>query len=904
MKNIIFLLSFLFTFNAQGINWEKELNKQFEKQRYEFPQEKVYVNTDRSNYMGGDTIWMRAYVTDASSHIPVNASKYLYVELKAPSDSVLTRVKIKESNGIYAGYVALPMSPIEADYTLIAYTAFMDGLGEDYFFKKTLRIGNPISTKHEISTAYTYDSENDKLTVKINYTDKLTKKPATVKNIICITPDGEKTAYRSTGNVSVSINHAKEKTGKHIYVAFDNYRKFLRIPEIDNDYDVTFHPEGGWLIANHSNKVALKAINSSGTGEFVTGKIIDDTGNEVVVFETKHSGMAHFSFTPSAGRLYKAVCQNEDGTEKIFILPKPETEATVLNVIQDNDSVHISSYGKSLKGYLIVHEKGNLLYSSEISTGCTSGIKKTELPTGIINAVLFDSQWNPLSERLFFVGNGMPEIGITSDKRIYGKREEIKLTVSAGNLSGKADFSIAVTDNHIIPVDSACSIVSSLLLSSEIKGGVENAEYYFNPDNPDTESALDALLMTQGWRRYDIPAVAKGNIDYPKSAIEIGQEISGVIKTKWMDKPESFGMVSLFVPQFGFADIFKADENGKFVCNGFDFPENTKIMIQEHDKTGKIIYPNIRFDNFKYPKTTYKASGISDKQTENRWRNYVEQEATRYKYNGMSVTLDEIIVTGLKIKTPEDAYEASAFRSFGYKQIENESITSIEELLRKIPGLLQTPEGNYEFRGQPATLYVDGFEQTGSTGGGSEYEDFYRDTQAGSSFARQARKSREIQNKAHTAPAFNYPDGGTSIVEQMERIPMDFVKRVDFIRPSEAVMLGSAATSGGAIMITTKRGEEVKGTDYENFVSIVPLGYQKKAEFYSPKYETEEERNSTVTDMRPTLYWNPSITVDKNGKTEISFYSSDISNTSYTLRIEGITDKGEPFKKDHTISIR
>ena len=175
MKNIIFLLSFLFTFNAQGINWEKELNKQFEKQRYEFPQEKVYVHTDRSNYMGGDTIWMRAYVTDASSHIPVNASKYLYVELKAPSDSVLTRVKIKESNGIYAGYVALPMSPIEADYTLIAYTAFMDGLGEDYFFKKTLRIGNPISTKHEISTAYTYDSENDKLTVKINYTDKLTK---------------------------------------------------------------------------------------------------------------------------------------------------------------------------------------------------------------------------------------------------------------------------------------------------------------------------------------------------------------------------------------------------------------------------------------------------------------------------------------------------------------------------------------------------------------------------------------------------------------------------------------------------------------------------------------------------------------------------------------------------------
>ena len=899
MKIVNLFLSLFFFFAVRGADWEKGINEFFEKQRYEFPQEKVYVHTDRVDYMGGDTIWMRAYVTDASSHLPVNVSKYLYVELKAPSDSVLMRVRIKEDNGVYAGYMALPLSPIEACYTLTAYTAFMEGLGDGYFFKKVLHIGNPISTKYEISTNYEYDNGSDKFTVKIGYADKVTGKPAPVKNIICIMPDGKKIESRSVNGITVSMDNAKENSGKFLYVAFDNYRKFLQIPEIDGDYDVTFHPEGGWLIAGQSCKVAFKAIGVSGTGKFVRGRVVDDAGREITEFETGNAGMGYFILTPVEGAGYEAVCRDEDGLEKRFALPDAVSEATVVNVAQDGDSVFVSTAGKNRKCYLLIHEKGNLLYSSEIFTSGVFGMNKSELPTGVINAVLFDELWNPLSERLFFVDNGIPDVGISSDRQVYGKREKVTLTVSVDSLC-IGDFSVAVTDNRSISADSICSIVSSLLLSSEIKGGVENAEYYFNSKNPDAKEALDALLMTQGWRRYDVPALVKGNIAYPKSAIEIGQEISGVIKTKWMNRPERFGMVSMFVPQFGFADIFQADENGRFVCNGFDFPENTKIMLQEHDKTGKTVYPNMWLDREKYSKTLYKAGRVA----ENKWINYVEQETERYRYNGMSVALDEIIVTGLKIKAPEDAYEASAFRSFGYEQIENENITSIDELLRKIPGLLHTPDGNYMFRGHPTTLFVDGFEQTGSTGGGSEYGDFYRDTHAGSSFARQVRKSREIRNKAHTAPAFNYPDGGTSIVERMERIPIDFVKRVDFIRPSEAVMLGDAGTSGGAIMITTKRGEDVKDSGHGNFVSIVPPGYQKKAVFYSPKYDTETARSSTVADMRHTLYWNPSVALRGNGKSQISFYSSDISGTTYKVRIEGLTDKGEPFKKDYCIRVR
>ena len=40
-----------------------------------FPQEKVYLHTDKDNYIAGDTLCFRAYVVNASTHEPLPASK-------------------------------------------------------------------------------------------------------------------------------------------------------------------------------------------------------------------------------------------------------------------------------------------------------------------------------------------------------------------------------------------------------------------------------------------------------------------------------------------------------------------------------------------------------------------------------------------------------------------------------------------------------------------------------------------------------------------------------------------------------------------------------------------------------------------------------------------------------------
>ena len=98
MRRILYLLTALVigaTAVGQTIPVDT-LAKRLGEQVYQYPQEKIHVMTDKSAYFGGDTVWFRAFVVDASTHVPVKASKYVYVELTNAFDSLVSRVKIME----------------------------------------------------------------------------------------------------------------------------------------------------------------------------------------------------------------------------------------------------------------------------------------------------------------------------------------------------------------------------------------------------------------------------------------------------------------------------------------------------------------------------------------------------------------------------------------------------------------------------------------------------------------------------------------------------------------------------------------------------------------------------------------------------------------------------------------
>lgn len=107
-------------------------------------------------------------------------------------------------------------------------------------------------------------------------------------------------------------------------------------------------------------------------------------------------------------------------------------------------------------------------------------------------------------------------------------------------------------------------------------------------------------------------------------------------------------------------------------------------------------------------------------------------------------------------------------------------------------------------------------------------------------------------------------------------------------------------------MITTRKGLPTSGfqaRQQQNIKIVNPLGLQDPAEFYSPLYETEEQRDREDPDLRTTVYWNPNVNISSDGKARFDFYAAD-NKTTYSVVIEGVADNGQLIRQVAKITVK
>jgi hypothetical protein len=286
----------------------------FKEQLEVYPQEKIHLHTDRDVYVPGEKIWFKAYVVDAVSHLYPTLSRYVYIELISPADTLIHRVMIRQDDGMFFGNLSLTEYIPAGDYTLRAYTRYMENMGDDYFFKKNIRIENIAAER------------------------------------------GNEGSRESRGNSGSS--------------GIRNNRTNLENPANRGlDYDVSFFPEGGNLPEGVLSKIAFKALNKNGYPETVSGLLVDETGAEITSVQTFYAGMGVFEYLPEAGKKYRLKCTNENGFQQQFELPQPNLRAYSLAVDQSNNKLSIkinrSAQAPDIPCYLLVHCRGERLYFSE-----------------------------------------------------------------------------------------------------------------------------------------------------------------------------------------------------------------------------------------------------------------------------------------------------------------------------------------------------------------------------------------------------------------------------------------------------------------------------------------------------------------------------------------------------------
>ncbi|PCH70229.1 MAG: hypothetical protein COC06_05460 [Bacteroidales bacterium] len=856
------LLCLLFYLSGSGqeiqqLNYDSVLVK-MTKQLVVYPEEKVHLHIDRQNYLAGEKIWFRAYLVNSCFHTQSNLSRYVYVELINPFDSIVSRNKIRSVEGNFSGYVHLPYNLPEGEYTLRAYTTYMKGLGEDYFYKRHLKIDNPMSARIQ-SSVKTVRNNKNKLKVSLKFSGNL-QASVSVNNF----------QIRLKGDEFINIKNESDSTfyfdipeelcqgNAFVLVSFqdDSKRKFSKYFKLDSsdDFDVSFLPEGGNLLAGCINRIAFKAVNTKGLDQNVKVDVLDMKGDTIVSAITLVNGMGLLTFFAQQNESYKAVCRNPVGKQKEIVLPKVCNKAYSLKLDQVQGLVVLEALAapevEMDSVFLLAHVRGVVIYADwwDVNKPILRFDQRI-FPSGVIQFLLLDKHMNSISERLAFVDNNTEAVAdLTLTTQEIKARQLITSEVQIKDQSGSrlvGNFSVSVVDESLTPADTSFNIKANLLLSSELRGYINNPAFYFQPDNKEAKLGLDLLMMIHGWRRYDIPEIIKGELELPLMQPEQSQHIAGSVKSGLLlnSNPGDNVDVSVVGVNNNYTDVTTTDKDGEFIFDGIEFPDSTGFVLQVLKKNGgKRLYLTILEDSIPNPIAIPVNSVEGHDEQFQKYIYYTEQALSQSSEQMNLIYLDEVKVVAEKRDDDDLPYTFTNTKVLEGSVLDSYTVLTFRELLEQQMRMIfdsDTPT----FRGESVYFVVDEFEWS--------YEDLEYDLQ------------------------------------------MDNVEKIKLIKdPGAASFWGGGSNYGVTVWIKTKKGMYASGKDQFNLKKVFPVGYQRPLEFYAPKYETEEQRQNKLPDYRSTVYWNPVIVTDNQGQASFSFYSSD--NTSdYTVVIEGICTNGK-----------
>ena len=811
---------------------QNKLEERFKAYSQLLSPEKLYLQTDRETYCVGDTVWFKGYLMNNSMASEFPESNYIYVELLTyyyaknvysnkieETHRMVQRVKVKRRNGVLQGYIVLDSDMNTGTAILRAYSYWALNFPAEYVYSRMITVINPIKDNFV----------KDLVDHKVDNTEEYTK-------------------------VGVLNPFKKEKKERH-------------------DVDCQFLPESGRYFAGTKAVIGVKCVDEAGFGTVVEGDILDNRDNKVASFKTNSLGMGKFSFAPVPGSSYYARIKDTRDVEKRVNLPSPENTGACINLTFSGENIIANLYATDnldKNSLLFILSNGTeIFYSKPLSSATKLALPINNLAEGINVATIADSEGNVYAKRPFMVlpvSSG--EVKMATDRPVYGQREPVNCTITL-NRPVSGDLSVSVTDDSHAPyLGTENNIVSYMLMSSELKGYVENPQWYFdeNVDFGEREAAADLLMMTQGWQYYDLPAIFKGQYDMPQFGKEYIQTISGRVKKASLRKGRA-SIVSFVAPSIGFTAMGQLDSTGFFELKDVNFPDSTLFIVNAVSLGGgkRSFIPYINDDSFapviSYQRRKEKVDYSQD----------VAQYMIQNYYNsgGEKVyQLDPVYVTSQRMVKAKD--NISPFPVQYFKE-----------------GQMKTEEDLKPYIGYDLFTYV----LENCTG---IRED--RDTTSGDRklVCRVPARAANWEISDYTE-IIVYIDGFQApSSSELDHYVVDELEAFVFLRGMDAAPFSPMQDGSGAIIpvIMIKTKPAAKTGMPKNVTKGYPLGWQRPKKFYSPAYDVQGKAISrSGSDRRSTIYWEPAVKVE-GGKGQFHFNTSD-GRSSYTVVIEGVTSDGE-----------
>jgi len=107
----------------------------------------------------------------------------------------------------------------------------------------------------------------------------------------------------------------------------------------------------------------------------------------------------------------------------------------------------------------------------------------------------------------------------------------------------------------------------------------------------------------------------------------------------------------------------------------------------------------------------------------------------------------------------------------------------------------------------------------------------------------------------------------------------------------------------GIVNIITKSGDFNNVTLPPYAIRVPYRVFDPEISFLSPEYNSAANKSSRVPDFRNTIYWNPSLKTDRDGKASFKFWTSDFIS-DFEINIQGFSPDGKAFSIKKIIKVR
>ncbi len=864
------------------------------------PQEKVYLHLDNTAYFQGETVWFAANVVNAAGNGEA-ASKVLYVELLSPTGVVLKQLKLKVTDGRCHGSFPLIDTGVEEAVALRGAVGYPSGYYQIRAYTRAM----------------------------LNFDD------AGIFSRV------------------IPVYKAPEEEGDYanpvmrLYNGKETYRPEPDKADKPKALNVQFFPEGGHLIAGAECRIAFKATDEQGHGVDVE-RLTADNGSTLSV-PLQHNGMGSFHYLTTDEKNARSITVRYGGKDYTFRLPLAERRGCALEINSSTGGETLVSLSAraldadSVLAYTITHQGRVCAFDTlhialpknlpvmGINVAHTRfSIPADVLPVGVCQFTLYNPAGNNHAQRLFFVDGEMPTqtVSVTSEKADIHPFDEVRLnlqvTPPSGGEGGGRTFSLAVRDAADYGTAYRDDIRTYMLLSSELKGLIEDPGWYFEEGQQVNKSTgqqvtnhskeLDLLMMVQGWTRYNwrqMAGVEPFEIrHYTESQLVVdGWAFSRIRETPLPNVNIAVRLTSLD-RQHQQETTVTTDSLGYWSVGVEDFEGEWDLYMetrQQGDKSGNKT-TRVRLERSSKP-NLYAYTPLETWLPAYAWDatnmlTVEEAEDSEYQLPTDSHLLEEVEVTGRRKYI--DYYTFKAFDAAKDAELildEGNYTYKVEDYLRKKGYDLQLSMGDV------------GDVTNNDDNSGSSEQNSMRDTRL--EYFEKMVKAAPINNRRtfwyihegktnRTSPS--YFAGYAIDLEEVKSIIVyddpwlyeTFPGITELLTPGEIEQIAPTIRSSdpsftpGMYVIDIELNPAHKRRTYvdKNARSTSFSGYSPVVEFYAPTYPNGPIQGDK--DYRRTIYWNPEVTTDADGYASVSFFNNGFSH-ALTISAEGLTKDGVPI---------